>query len=146
MKKILLFLFALIGIIAISNAQTNKPITTSNYIIPSYVGNTADTVGGTLTTWYKPISFNVPTANYYNFKVKVTETTAFTCTIALQGKINDSDAYTTITTYTYGGAGTDTTVVFNQPTTKQLYRTYKVLVTRTGGVGKITSLDAVIKY
>jgi hypothetical protein len=145
MKKFIL-LFALSIAIFSSFAQTNKPILTSNYIY-EYTGDaTKDTVGGTVTTWNKPITFGVPTANYYNFKVKLTETATFAGTVKLQGKIHDNDAYTDITTVTYTGAGADTTIVFSQPTTKQMYRTYNVLVTRTSGTGKLTYIYSSIKY
>lgn len=144
MKKVILIATVLLAVLGL-RAQTGQTVQTDKYYI-STVGNSADTVGATSTTWYKAYEVQVPQQLFYNFKVKVLETTTFACTIKLQGKIFDTDTYADITTITYAGAGTDTTVAFTQVSTKQNYRFYKVLVTRTAGKGSVSSIKGSFKY
>lgn len=144
MRKIILLLSCIIGLVAFSTAQTNVNKTTSNYIY-TYEGTALDTTGAVGTTWKKAITYEVPDACYYNTAIKLKEITAFTATVKLQGKVFNSDAYEDITTVTYTGTGTDTTIVFRQDSLKKIYRTYNVLVTRTGGKGEIEYLYTSLK-
>lgn len=145
MKKLISILLLLLAAYLAAFSQTNKTIATDKYII-EYTGvATADTVGGTVTTWDKPILLDSYNKVFYNFKVKVTETTAFACTIKLRGKVFSDDAYTDITTKTYTGVGTDTTVTFIQDTAASKYRYFDVLVTQTVGKGKISNIKASFK-
>lgn len=144
MKKFIVLFALLIGFVSV-NAQTATLISrVNNYF--EWTGSAAhDTVGGTVTTWSKPILLGGDQVVYYYSKVKVTETAGFACTIKLQGKYFDSDTYTDITTITYGGAGADTTAIFAEASTPIKYRYLNVLVTRTAGTGKVTSVKLVAK-
>lgn len=143
MKKLIAIIALLIGFVSV-NAQTNKQATISGAI--EYTGiATADTVGGTVTTWNKPILIDRQDAVLYYAKVKVTETAGFACTIKLQGKYFASDAFTDITAITYTGAGADTTVIFSEASTAIKYRYVNFLITRTAGTGKVTYVRASFK-
>lgn len=139
MKKIVLLLAVLFALGVNSYAQS-----TTNYYYENVGVN--DTLGSVNETLNVPILFQIPEAVYYNNRVKVTNDGSLECTIALQGKVFDTDSYTTITTITYTGVGSDTTVVFSQPTTKQVYRYYNVLITRTAGVGTFNFAKFSLKY
>ena len=143
MKKFILLFALLIGFISV-NAQTNKQVTVTGFT--EYTGvATADTVGGTVTTWNKPILIDRQDAVLYYIKAKVTETAGFACTIKLQGKYFAADTFTDITTITYKGAGTDTTAIFSEASTAIKYRYVNVLVTRTSGTGKVSFVKASFK-
>jgi len=144
MEKIISLAILLIGMISFATAQTNTQATVTGLI--EYTGKaTADTVGGNVTTWNKPIFIDRQDAVLYYAKVKVTETAGFSCTIKLQGKYFAADSYTDITTITYGGAGTDTTAIFSEASTAIKYRYVNFLVTRTAGTGKVTFVKASFK-
>ena len=146
MKKLILFLIIVISFVSV-NAQTNVNFPKNDYYFQSYTGVTADTIGVGQTTWNKAYCLFVPQSVLYNVKLKVEEVTSdFKATVALQGKIHASDSYSTITTYTYTGTGSDTTLVFSQPTTKQVYRYFNLLVTRTSGKGKISYASESYKF
>ncbi len=144
MKKLIsLIAIMLLGLATF--AQTNVQMGGESYFY-EYTGvATADTVGGTVTTWNKPILLNSYDAVLYYIKAKVTETAGFACTIKLQGKYFSADTYSDITTVTYTGVGTDTTVVFNEGSTASRYRYFNILVTRTAGTGKISFVKASFK-
>ena len=142
MKKLIFFLMMTIFFISAS-AQIKLPV---DKFIYSYVGTPADTVTAVTTTWAKEILLNKLDGVFYNAKVKVSDVTAgATCTIALQGKIFDTDAYSTIATHTWAGGGTDTTVVFTGNTNKIYYRYLKILVTRTANKLKVNGVDLSLK-
>ena len=146
MKKLILFLIIAISFVSV-NAQTNVNFPKNDYYFQSYTGVAADTIGVGQTTWNKAYCLFVPQSVLYNVKVKVEEVTSdFKATVALQGKIHASDSYSTITTYTYTGTGADTTLVFSQPATKQVYRYFNLLVTRRSGKGKISYASESYKF
>ena len=130
MKKLIAFSVVVIAIFAF----TLKP----DIYFVDYTGVATDTVGVGTTTWNYPVEINKTDGVFYSSKVKVMDVTAGAqCTIALQGKYFDDDDYSTITTKTWYGGGTDTTVVFQNVATKSYYRYMRVLVTRTANKAKI---------
>lgn len=145
MKNLLLIISLLFVGSITTIAQTNKVISTDKYIVEYNGVATSDTVGGTVTTWNKPILLDSYNKVFYNFKVKVSETASFACTVKLQGKVFSDDSYTDITTKTYTGIGTDTTVTFIQDTSASKYRYFNVLITRTAGTGKLTYIKSSFK-
>lgn len=144
MKK-LVSILAIMFVTIVTIAQTNTVISrVNNYF--EYTGvATADTVGGTVTTWNKPILLSGEEALFYYSKVKVTETADFACTIKLQGKYFDSDTFTDITTINYTGVGSDTTAIFSELSTAVKYKHFNILVTRTAGTGKVSFVKFMCK-
>jgi len=141
MKKLLLvtMLFAF----AFAQAQTILPVKTYIY---TYTGLATDTVGSGTTTWNKAIQLNKLDGLYYNAKVKVSDVVAgAACTVKLQGKIFSTDSYTDISTVTWTGAGTDTTILFTQNSSKVYYRYLNFLVTRTAGKLKVDYINLSLK-
>lgn len=142
MKKFILMLILSVGAVAIQ-AQTVLP--TTKYIY-SYTGVASDTVGAVETTWNKAIQLNKLDGLFYNASVKVSDSTVGAkCSVALQGKIFAEDAYTTITTVTWYGGGTDTTILFTQNTNKIYYRYLNVLVTRVAAKAKVSKINISLK-
>jgi len=141
MKKLLLvtMLFAF----AFAQAQTILPVKTYIY---TYTGVATDTVGSGTTTWNKAIQLNKLDGLYYNAKVKVSDVVdGAACTVKLQGKIFSTDSYTDISTVTWTGAGTDTTILFTQNSNKVYYRYLNFLVTRTAGKLKVDYINLSLK-
>ena len=136
MKKFIFLLCAIFAVMFTSvQAQT---ILQPKQFIFQYTGTATDTVGVGTTTWGKEILLNKLDGVLYTCAVKVSDYTAGSaCTIALQGKIFNTDTYSTITTKTWYGGGTDTTVVFQNVASKIYYRYLKVLVTRTASKAKV---------
>ena len=114
MKKILILLF-LVALTASLQAQRTMEFAT---FYDSYVGVATDTASAA-GTWSKYITINKGDAFYYDAQIKITEVSATTSTaVALQGRKFDTDAWSTITTVTYKGTGTDTTITYTANTNK----------------------------
>ena len=149
MKKILLAISFLIGIVSV-NAQTVK-----TFMYPSatytktYIGTAADTLGVGQTTWGYEMEVNKADGLFYNTRVKVSDKTtgaAGVGTVKLQGKYFDTDSYSDITTVTWTGVGsTDSIISFQNVSTKNYYRYLKILVTRTGGLIKVDYIKNSLK-
>jgi len=149
MKKLVLLLIAVIGF-AFAQAQTATPIQmTPDQWFVSYTGNaTLDTVS-VGNTWSKALLPNKGVRLMYNIRFKITEVSAVTnatpVAIALQGKVFDTDTYSTITTHQYHGTGSDTTVTYSEASTASVYRYFNILVTPASGKVKTTFLKASFK-
>lgn len=149
MKKLVLLLIACVSF-ALASAQTAIPIQmNAEQWFVSYTGNaTLDTVT-VGNTWSKALLVNKGQRLMYNIRFKVTEVSAVTnatpVAIALQGKVFDTDTYTTITTLQYHGTGSDTTVTFSEASTASVYRYFNILVTPASGKVKTTFLKASFK-
>jgi len=91
------------------------------------LGNAADTIGVIDSTWTKVFSVaNLYDATKQQVRLKVDEVTGTgRFTAAWQGKNFLSNDWVTITSATYTGVGSDTTIVFDQSTAKT-YRFYKL--------------------
>jgi hypothetical protein len=142
MKKLILLLILLVGAVSIQ-AQTVLPSTKYIY---TYTGVATDTVGAVGTTWNKAVQLNKLDGLFYNASVKVSDVTAGAkCSVALQGKVFAEDAYTTITTVTWYGGGTDTTILFTQNTNKVYWRYLNVHVTRLAMKAKVNKINLSLK-
>lgn len=133
MKKLVLILLSVVFAV-ISYGQNVDLVTVDfkfdvnkNLTYYRYIGTANDTIGIVDSTWAKTFSV----ANRYDalkqvVRVKVDEV-AGTGNIPFvwQGKNFNSDAWTTITTVTYKGGGSDTTFFFDQSTAKP-YRFYRI--------------------
>lgn len=146
MKNLLMLLLIVIGA-AFTQVKAQTVLQPGTWAV-EYTGVASDTVGAaTVTTWNKGFFLNKGETLFYNAKVKVTDKVAgAACTVALQGKYFANDTYATITTMTWTGAGTDTTVLFTGNTTAVFYRYLNFLVTRTAGVAKVTSIKLSLKH
>lgn len=144
MKKLIAFLILAIGFACLpSKAQTILPV---GKFIYSYTGVATDTVGATSTTWSKEIQLNKLDGLFYNSSVKVSDAVAGAkCSVALQGKYFSTDEYTTITTVTWYGGGTDTTILFTQNSSKIYYRYLKYLVTNVTPRAKVSLINLSLK-
>ena len=143
MKKFILMIIAMLTFSVAMSAQ--KTLDPTIYFV-EYTGVVSDTVGVGTTTWSYPLLLNKTEGLYYNAKVKVQDVAAgAACTVKLQGKYFSDDAYSDITTYTWYGGGTDTTVVFTGNTNKIYYRYLNILVTRTASKAKVNYVKLSIK-
>ena len=135
MKKIFAFIAIALIMSMVTTTVTAQVKLKPNQFAYVYTGVSVDSVSVNDTVFAKEIFVNKPTTLYYNVSVKITEIASASCTISLQGKIFSDDVYTNITTATYSGGGSDTTVIFTQNTTKQFYRYYRVRIVY--GSGKV---------
>ena len=132
----------MVTVIGVS-AQTVLP---KNTYIWSYTGLSTDTATTSVGTVSKYVLLNKPDGFFYTVKVKVSDSSAgATGTIKLQGKQFSNDSFTDITTITWKGGGTDTTVIFQNISTKLYWRYLKVLVTPTANRIKLTKIDASLR-
>jgi len=149
MKKLVLLLIAVIGF-AVAQAQSGTTVTMPfDQWSYAYVGSsTLDTVS-VGNTWSKALLVNKGSKVFYNIRFKLTEVSAVTAAtpvaVALQGKVFDTDTYTTITTLNYRGTGSDTTLTYSEASTGQIYRYFNILVTPASGKVKTTFLKASFK-
>jgi len=134
MKK-LLFVIASLLIAFISVGQSVDNATGINYKMDvnankTYfrdLGNANDTIGIVDSTWTTVFSIdNMYDALKQQVRLKVDEVTGTGDFVATwQGKNFLSNAWVTISTATYTGVGSDTTIVFDQSTAKT-YRFYQL--------------------
>ena len=142
MKKLILFLFMLVGFVSLQ-AQIAKVVTLpSEVFVNEYTGVAADTLGTvTATTWSQEFIVNKVDGLFYNVRVKVSDKTTGAngvTTIKFQEKHFATDTYSDITTVNWTGVGsTDTIAPFTQVTTKQYQRYFRILVTCSSGKAKI---------
>lgn len=143
MKKFILLLMALVTLSV--SAQTTTKLTAPQYFY-KYTGLATDTVGAVGTTWSKAILLNKSTALYYTVSVKVADQTAGAkCSVKLQGKIFDADNYSDITTITWYGGGTDSTLVFQNISTRVYYRYFRVYVTQIANKAKVSAINVSLR-
>lgn len=142
MKRLILFLTLCIGFAAVQ-AQVILPV---NKYIFAYSGTAADTVGFATTVWTKTIQLNKLDGLFYNANLKVSDVAAGAeATIKLKGKVFGTDGWTDITTYTWKGGGTDTTVVFTANTNKVYWRYLQFEVTRVASKAKVSFINLSLK-
>jgi uncharacterized protein YxeA len=152
MKK-LIFIIIAIFTVFVTNAQVaivNAPLDLNNVWVKEYTGVATDTLGTvTATTWSWAVPVNKADGLMYVAKLKVSDKTtgaAGVCTIKMQGKYFEADAYTDITTVSWTGVGsTDTTAVFTSVSNKVYYRYLRILVTNSSGKSKIDFAKLLIK-
>ena len=113
----------------------------------SYVGVASDTIGAVATTWTKTLDVSAPEQKAVAIQLKLSDRGAGgAATVALQGRVFATDAYSTISTITWTGIGSvDSTITINSTTTKYNYNYYKVLVTRTANKATINSFKVIVK-
>lgn len=146
MKKLMLILFAL-AITAGAFAQHVSPAVELGadqwyYKFTGAVTDTASTGGA----WSKIIMPNKPERLFYDFRVKITEVSATTSTaVAFKAKKMAGDAWTTVTTTTYKGTGTDTTITFAETSTASFYRFYQIVCTPANGKVKAETVEMALK-
>lgn len=145
MKKVILLVCAILLTFAVSAQKTIK-LSPTVYAV-EYTGVAADSISATDTAFTYDVEVNKPNALFYNFKVKLTEL-ASPCNmvVSVMGKYFIDDEYTPITSATYTGAGTDTTIVFTQNTTAQFYRYYRVKVVYGDKKAKVSYYKLYFKY
>lgn len=144
MKKFIALLIIALGFGCMPvKAQIVLPV---QKFIYQFTGAASDTVGAVSTTWSKELQLNKLDGLFYNASVKVSDSTVGAkCSVALQGKYFADDAYTTITTVTWYGGGTDSTILFTQNSNKIYYRYLKVLVTRVAAKAKVSQINISLK-
>lgn len=148
MKKFLALGIFLVSVLAVS-AQTSKQITLKpeQYIL-SYTGVAADSVNSATkdSTWNMVVRLNKGAKLRYNAKVKVGDLTAgATAKVILQGRNFATDAWTTITTVVWKGAGTDTTAVFTGVSADTYYRHLNFKLSGTANKAKILKIDLSVR-
>ena len=150
MKRLVLLLsFILVSTIVFSQKtaleKTLFKVPQTSYIY-QYTGATRDTLGAVQDSILIPLYIECPNPTYYDFKVRIHENVS-ACNVAVQlkGKKYSTDTYTTITTLTYKGVGTDTTLLFTQVSTLQHYNYYQLVFKRVANKAKITDIVGVFK-
>lgn len=142
----MLLLIAVLGI-AISSIGQDKNVSfgdaTWMYEFPF---TTADSVSQFDTLYYVQFTTNKPSPVKYDIQVGIDKLSGTPVTaISLQGKKWAGDAWTNITTVSYGGTA-DTTINFTQVSTAQYYRMFRVLHDKVGtGAGKYKILTTKVK-
>lgn len=140
MKKLILIALCLFAFAA-SQAQTNTtPITRSDFYGKVIAGTVLDTIGATQTSITKTFFINQSDMLTYAITTKISDYTTgsnLTGTVVLSGRLNEYSPWVTLTTVTYAGAGTDSTITFSESSTAKAYYLYKLVYTRTAGKGKI---------
>ena len=144
-KSFSMLLIALLSLLAMNTVEAQVKLKPSNYALV-YTGLAVDTISATDTAWTYEVFVNKPTSLFYNVSTKITELASpGKCAVSLQGKIFSDDDYTNITTQSYLGSGTDTTIVFTQNTTKQFYRYYRVRVVYAANKVKVYNIKFYFK-
>lgn len=145
MKKLFLLMCIALLTFAVSAQKTVK--LAPNVYAFEYTGVAADSISATDTAFTYDVEVNKPNALFYNFKVKLTELSSpCTMTVSVMGKMYVDDVFTPITSGTYSGSGTDTTIIFTQNTTAQFYRYYRVKVVYGANKAKVTYYKLYFKY
>jgi hypothetical protein len=153
MKKIILFLIALLAFVGVAQAQLARvtaPLA-ENVWFNTYTGVAADTLGTvTATTWSCAIPINKFDGVFFITEVKLADKTsgaAGVCTVQPQGKYFATGAWANIgSAITWTGVGsTDTTITIASVSAKSYYAYYRNLVTNTGGLSKVVSQKYIFK-
>jgi hypothetical protein len=139
MKKFIFGLSLVVALLSIHPVQAQKVLGDNTWIYSWTSASTnSDTIGTVPTLWQSDsISINKGDAYYYDFQVGLHEITSpFKATSVLKARKFSTDAWTTLTTSTYYGTGTDTVINYVSETNKSFYRYYKFTITRITGKGK----------
>jgi len=127
-----------------ANAQNVINLSDAN-LTYKYAGGLGDTASYA-TVYTRIMTPNSTYSLWYNMKIKITEVSATTSTtIILKARMFPTDAWSTVTTHTYKGTGADTTVVYQEITTKKSWNQYAIVITPTTGKVKLTTLDAAFR-
>jgi hypothetical protein len=154
MKRLILFLIALVAFMGIAQAQLARvanPLGADVWFQPTYTGVAADTLGTvTATTWSLATPINKFDGVLFIYEIKLADKTtgaAGVCTVQPQGKYFATGAYANIgSAVTWTGVGsTDTTITIASVTNKVYYPYLRLLVTNTGGKSKVVSQKLIIK-
>jgi hypothetical protein len=151
MRKLIILLTALVAIAV--NGQDKSVSKELNRIdcFFNYPGVTADTCGVTQDTieykWFVNKEYDL----LYDVQCKVQEIRGRGVnTISLQGRKFSNDAWTNITSITYYGGGTDTTVNFTQHTIASVvpYNHLRVYITKANSLGatKLVYISGALKH
>lgn len=145
MKRLILFLAVMIGFVT-STVMAQTVLPAEKYIY-QYTGLSGDTVNvSNDSVWNFTVQLNKREGIFYNASVKVADVTAnAACKVILRGKMFDSDAWTTIETKEWKGAGTDTIINFTQNTTKQYYRYLDFKLSGTATKAKLSYIKLSLK-
>jgi hypothetical protein len=134
MKKIILLLTGLLFILVLSAQNSSTYDATfkskATYLIVDITGAPGDTIGSGDSTWTYTTRLFTPSKLFYDGYVALDSTggTASIVTILWQGRDMSVDGWTTITTDTWVD-GADTTLNYEQFTTAQPYKDYKLSIT-----------------
>ena len=140
MKKLIALIAFLSCIFALNAQSFTKPKTVSDFYTV-VKGSPEDTIGATQTSITKTYLINQSDALLYNITAKISDYAAgFTGTVVLKAKANIYSPWVTISTTTYTGAGTDTTITLSEVTTKKTYYIYQLVFNRTASKGKLDTL------
>lgn len=153
MKKVLLFLsligFAFVGLaqntaLDVSSLKSsfdnyldvNKQIGADKTYLYKY-GVTADTISSNDTLWNYDIAvLNLKRKLDSELRIKLDSVSGSpTVTVSLQGKWSYNDSYTTISSATWHGTSSDTTIAISN-TTNKFYRFYNILLDATATAQK----------
>jgi hypothetical protein len=153
MKKIILFLIAMLAFVQVADAQLARvaaPLAENTWF-QAYTGVAADTLGTvTATTWSCAIPINKFDGVFFITEVKLADKTtgaAGVCTVQPQGKYFATGSWVNIgSAITWTGVGsTDTTITIASVSAKSYYAYYRNLVTNTGGKSKVVSQKYIFK-
>lgn len=138
MKKILIILFAIVAMAINAQDRSKSFELQRDDIFARYTGVSADSVGVTQDTleykWFVNKEYDL----LYDVQVKQTELRGRGLnTVSLQGRKFSTDAWTNITSVTYYGGGTDTTINFTQHTIASVvpYNHLRVYITKNNSAG-----------
>jgi len=140
MKRLIMFIGAILFVITLSAQDYSKSLGTRASNV-SFNGADADTLHNTDTWSYQ---WNMAAKNHvqgYSLLVKLDSLRGANVGTCVLAGSQDGTAFTTITTHTYPGFGTDTTLLFTDVSTGTFYRYLRIKMSNTGtgdtGVNKI---------
>jgi len=152
MRKFIIML-ALIAVAAMASAQDRSKHFElgRNDIFFNYTGTVADSIGVTQDTVEYKWFINKEYDLFYDVQVKVKEIRGRGLnTISLQGRTFSNDAWTNITSITYYGGGSDTTVNFTQHTTGSAvpYNHLRIYITKANNLGatQVVYISGAVKH
>ena len=128
MKKIFLLLAAVFVMMTCTAQDRTITLGSDTWYYQFGVNTAADTISAFDTLYYVQALTNKSMGLLYGIQTQITEVSgAARVAVSLQGKIHSGDSWTNITTVTYYGSDSDTTINFSQTGTAVFYRYLRIL-------------------
>lgn len=151
MKNIIILIIGMLFVASLSAQNSSAYDATfksgATYLVTDKTGSDRDTIGAGDSTWTYTTRLYTPSKLFYDNYIALDSVggTASTVTILYQGRDMSVDDWTTITTVTWDN-GADTTVNFEQFTTAQPYKDYRVSITGSDDSFRVKITRFIARY
>jgi hypothetical protein len=147
MKKLILFISAIVLLLAVQAQDKSITLRPEQYYFAYTLNGAADTVSAAAdSVYYVQMLTQKDMGLLYNVKTKITEVSGTAkIKVALEGKVHADDSWTKLNAAIYYGTGSDTTIVHSQTSTAQFYRYLRIKYTALSGSGKGKINTAAVK-